>query len=1042
MNHDASTWKGQFRFGSLLSACAMAGIAALGGCGDLPDSQTGAPESGTTQHESALALPGGLSTNVMRDLRIAIRFESGSGFDNDPEAQADFRRAAVHGMAMWQSLFPAMHVTWVGDPAQANLTFRVGNFTAERAGCGWPWSKGHEKDGWTACSFYPQDWKTTGNEILFATYGLPGLRYDAFTFVSRQWIWDSYEPATYPPVEYDCAVTPCKSLGFQNGRFKNAVGPAGYDDITNSIVHEFGHTLGLVHDVEASKLLAFYGIPHPPGQTLTTPNLVTPNVGAYAHPLTTGLGAQYYGGGTEASPWLPDLRLGAMPMHFMVTTFDGSPFPGLIDPSIDQYNYRVINDDAYNYLVTKIPAYKTQAEYPNVRALIQLRKPTGERALTSSWQTANSLAQLDKRIQPSPFFFTGVFNENQIQKIAVGQTHTLAIQRDGSLWAWGKNDKGQIGDGTTTDRLSPKMISPGPTWISVAAGDKFSFALRSNGTLWAWGDRSVGQLGDGVTSATPVLAAKQIGGSDWVAVKAGDLHVVALKKDGTLWAWGYGGFGQLGNGDSANQSVPIQESTLDNRWVGIGAGAVDSMGIKEDGTLWTWGWNDRGTLGVGDFTTRNLPTQEAISFTNWSGVDGGFGHMVAQQQDGSLWTWGGNESGQIGAPVSTPQTNEASQWIAGNTWAASAAGHYHGLAIRQDGTLWSWGSNESGQLGTGAALSSGQGVAQESTHANSWSSVVAKQKVSIAVRDDGSVWGWGDNSAGQLGTGTTGTVSRPAALPWSYSVPTCTLTASAGPYKTGATITLTASTVGSVQRVEFWNGNTSLGPAITTSPYTFKWTNVQPGRYPLTCKVFNFLGQSTTSNPNDLIVDIASLTVVSAAAPASVNFTTEGTLDWIHRGFLTDVTKPPARKKNSPQILTNGTPAQESEFRRETNNGVAVSWTDGDSSAPSASNTKTDVTMVTPVVGEGIQLWATGLPGTSRQLFVYLKNTNIDAKIAIDVNGVKYEDIWSNTTTTPAYRVYKITYRPATTDTSMLVGATINTKRTGGNIGLIGATVH
>jgi alpha-tubulin suppressor-like RCC1 family protein len=1041
----------------LLSACGPLD-------GDAPPARARGPvidnDPVVERAQSELSITGGLSTEILRDLRIYISYEANSNMQGDAQAQADFRRAAVTGMAIWQSVLPAMHVTWVKTAAEANLTFRVGLFgpmtrcwTAEEPQ-GYSWQPGHD-GGWVGCSFSPGSWQTTGNEIYFSNYGRPKeLAYDDFSFVSRTDLWGSYEPATYPPVGYGNPGLGA-GLGWTNGRFKTY---SGRQDATALVAHEFGHTLGLGHDSVSGKLRAFYGIPHPPGQTLSAPNVVTPNKGDYTSPVTSGLGAEYYGGGTEASPWVSDLRLGVIPLHFMAITWD-SPIAGLPSPSPELFNYRVLDTDGFKWLLGQVPAYEPQAEYPQLRGLVQLQRPTdGARALTSSWAQAISLAQL-KTAQSNPYFVTNVYNDNQLQKLAIGQDHVLAIQKDGSLWSWGKNDKGQLGDANTTDRFTPKQLSPGPTWISVAAGDKFSFGLRSDGSLWAWGDRSLGQLGDGTVSNTPVLVAKRIGGLDWVAVKAGDQHVVALKKDGTIWTWGYGGYGQLGNCDTQNSASPVQECSYDNRWVAIGAGTVHSTGIKEDGSIWSWGWNDWGTLGTGDTIARISPSPESQGATDWTLVDGGFDYTAALKNDGSLWTAGRNYYGQLGATSSTASSSSFKQFVTGKRWVSVTAGHYHGMALKSDGTLWTWGSNALGQLGTGVATGqTGLAPAQESSKSKTWQTIVAKQQVSMALKEDGSLYAWGDNSNGQFGTGNTTSSNTPTKSVWTYGPPACVVTSPKYTDKFSAkgtataTITLKATASGAGSRVEFWKNGAKLGDATGTGPYTYTWSGVTRGKYEIACKAFNGLGQGgMLSNSVTVYVDGLSggYSTLSATSPA-IDLTADGPIDWLHAGLKDPYTV--VRKKSSAEDIHYFSTANESELAQDPSNAIAVKWSDGDpfltpaSGTPvTVSPTKNGVKIATAVQGEGYML-GTGVDSTKeRTLSVYLKNTNADVQVDVMMNSLTYRSTWTNTTTTATYRVYKIVFQPGTNDASLLFSAVMNgtngVLRSGANIGFLGATI-
>jgi alpha-tubulin suppressor-like RCC1 family protein len=190
--------------------------------------------------------------------------------------------------------------------------------------------------------------------------------------------------------------------------------------------------------------------------------------------------------------------------------------------------------------------------------------------------------------------------------VAAGPYHTLAIKSDGTLWGWGVNWGGQLGDGTTENKTVPTQIGTDSHWATVVAGGWHSLALKDDGTLWAWGINSNGQLGNGTVggnSWSPV----QIGSaSDWAGVATGNSHVIAVKGNGTLWAWGNNYFGQLGDGTTVDRFTPVQIGS-DNGWTTLIAGSSSSLALKGDGTLWGWGNNSYGQLGDGETGNRNAP---------------------------------------------------------------------------------------------------------------------------------------------------------------------------------------------------------------------------------------------------------------------------------------------------------------------------------------------------------------------------------------------------------------------------------------------------
>ena len=231
-------------------------------------------------------------------------------------------------------------------------------------------------------------------------------------------------------------------------------------------------------------------------------------------------------------------------------------------------------------------------------------------------------------------------------KISAGDSHTLCIQADGSLWGWGWNRYGQLGDGTTTDKTSPVQIGTEKTWVAIVASNIHSLGLKADGTLWGWGGNFDGQLGDGTykSESSPT----QVGmDNTWVGIAAGYNHSLAKKSDGSLWVWGSNEFGQLGDGTNNPANSPVQ--IPGNSWRSIGSGYRHNLGIRSDGTLWAWGRNNMGQLGLGDgdIVDRNSPVQVG-SDTKWVAIDGGAAHSLGLQSDGTLWAWGWNIVGEVG----------------------------------------------------------------------------------------------------------------------------------------------------------------------------------------------------------------------------------------------------------------------------------------------------------------------------------------------------------------------------------------------------------
>jgi alpha-tubulin suppressor-like RCC1 family protein len=334
-------------------------------------------------------------------------------------------------------------------------------------------------------------------------------------------------------------------------------------------------------------------------------------------------------------------------------------------------------------------------------------------------------------------------------------------QRTGMIW--GDNAKGQIGDGTTTDRKTPITLA-GLSPVAVAAGDQHTLVVNNDGTVQAWGVNGSGQLGDGTTTTrkTPV---KVSGLSGVVALSAGLSHSLALKADGTVWAWGGNGYGQLGDGTTTTRKTPVKVLGLTGV-VAVSAGNYHSLALKNDGTLWAWGNNGSGRLGDGTAITRKTPIQvvnvlSGFEFVTTIAAGGDF--SLAIGQDGMLWAWGDNCAGQLGDGTTT--TRKAPVQIYGVSYpGAIAAGASHGLALTGEGVM-AWGSNAKGQLGDGTTTTRKTPVLLPETY--NVGAIAAGGTHSLAwgwVGDFTEILAWGNNSDGQLGDGTTTTRKTPVVV--------------------------------------------------------------------------------------------------------------------------------------------------------------------------------------------------------------------------------------------------------------------------------------
>jgi len=312
--------------------------------------------------------------------------------------------------------------------------------------------------------------------------------------------------------------------------------------------------------------------------------------------------------------------------------------------------------------------------------------------------------------------------------------------RAGAVSTGGLNNYGQLGDGTTEDRATIMPVADLNDVVSIAAGDGHVLAVKVDGTLWAWGWNSDGQLGDGTTMNIPVpFMVKGI----WKAMDAaaGMNHSVVLLTDGTVWAWGRNAFGQLGDGSIIDRNTPVEVREI-SHVIKIAAGAQHTVALKSDGTVWAWGRNLNGQLGDGEVVNRTAPVQ-VKNLTKVIDISANQNHTIALKSDGTVWAWGKNSYGLLGD--GTREDKHLPVQVRGlSNITAIAAGLDHSIALKADGTLWAWGSNEYGQLGINIPEKKESLAVMVEDLANV-RKIAAGAYHSVAVLSDGTISVWGRN---------------------------------------------------------------------------------------------------------------------------------------------------------------------------------------------------------------------------------------------------------------------------------------------------------
>lgn len=384
------------------------------------------------------------------------------------------------------------------------------------------------------------------------------------------------------------------------------------------------------------------------------------------------------------------------------------------------------------------------------------------------------------------------------RSVSAGQSHTCGTQLDNSLHCWGADTWGQVGDGGVTDQYSPVRIGgsvwstvapgaranlscairtdaslwcwgltglplflptrvgTGTTWHQSAVGDQFACGIRDAGALYCFGQQGGGRLGTGDTAnhfvPTPVTTTA---GTTFSQVTAGNVHACAVGTDTTMWCWGSASYGQTGQGNTTQQNSPVPIMNPAGGWTSVSAGALYSCGIRSDTTMYCWGQNAFGEIGQG-FSGTPQTTPVAVTSpaaTGWVQVSAGFQHACALRSDTRIYCWGSDGSGRLGLGAGAPPALSPTPVSGAGGYTSVGVGTDHSCGIKDNGTLWCWGTGWNGRLGNGAT--SDKYVPTQTTGSSAWRKVSGGNPNTCGVRADNSVWCWGANSRGQLGLGSS-----------------------------------------------------------------------------------------------------------------------------------------------------------------------------------------------------------------------------------------------------------------------------------------------
>ena len=325
-----------------------------------------------------------------------------------------------------------------------------------------------------------------------------------------------------------------------------------------------------------------------------------------------------------------------------------------------------------------------------------------------------------------------------------------------------------------TDGPFKQEVSKASDWVSVAAGSTHQCGIKNDGSLWCWGANRDGQVGIGSDEFMEETPTQVAGSQGWAQVRGGTRYSCAIKTDGTLWCWGNNQRGQLGTGSTTDQNRPVQESSNSSHWAKVSTSTSSftpyPCGIKESSGLYCWGANSiTGHLGTGEPGDQHSPTR--IDADAWRDVELADLHACAIKEEGSLWCWGANVYGQLGTGMSGHADTPTREATLSSDWEQVAVGSKHSCGLKTDGSLWCWGDNSYGQLGTGDTDNRNQPI-QESTGASDWAQVTVGGAHKCAIKEDGSLWCWGHNRDRQIGDGTQDDRHTPTEVgaekgPWS-----------------------------------------------------------------------------------------------------------------------------------------------------------------------------------------------------------------------------------------------------------------------------------
>ncbi len=365
-------------------------------------------------------------------------------------------------------------------------------------------------------------------------------------------------------------------------------------------------------------------------------------------------------------------------------------------------------------------------------------------------------------------------NKKTFCQISAGQYHTTFTQNNGQVWCWGDNTYGQIGDNTITSRRTPvSILGNKKTFCKVDGGFFYSIGIQHNGQIWTWGYNHRGQLGDNsvTNQCTPVsiLGNKKT----FCQISTGYDHAISIQHNGQVWTWGSNTFGQLGNNAAISRRTPVSILGDKKTFCKVAGGESHTAGIEHNGQVWCWGYGFNGRLGNNGTVSTRTPVSIHGNKKTFCQISIGQSYTIGIQNNGQVWSWGSNSNGQLGNNTNTSRCTPVSILGAKKTFCQIKSGYDHVIALEYNNQVWGWGNNNRGQIGDNLVLSRLTPVSLAGEKKLFWGGgffpnfhgISAGINFTVAIEDkNGQVWSWGSNVYGQLGDNSTTSRRTPVSI--------------------------------------------------------------------------------------------------------------------------------------------------------------------------------------------------------------------------------------------------------------------------------------